>query len=172
MRTSDQYRLHHELGEKAWLKEIMDIPLTENEQLILEHNALYNIHNVTNELHVHFDYGNRDLFQSCPFDTLHTVLKGLLQECFMWTLAVIKMIGALHPKFSNNLAVLDDRIINFQRIHSINPVGDHLFREGMSRYVVEKTTTNLGKGHMNATKLEAQKIPSAIFQLMLSIGKP
>ena len=162
--------MHHSLGEKAWLKQIMDEPLTELDVSILEHNESYNVVNVKNELHKHFDLGDRDLFQSCPYDTLHTVLKGLLQECFMWTLAIVKMIGKAFPKFATNLALLDDRIINFPRLHSIVPVGKHLFTDGLSRYVVDKSTVALGKGSLNATKLEAQKLPAILFQMMLSIG--
>lgn len=43
--------MHHEMGENAWIKQMLDQDLSELEENVLEHNAIFNVVNVKNELH-------------------------------------------------------------------------------------------------------------------------
>jgi hypothetical protein len=111
---------------------------------------------------------------------LHTLMKGLLQSVFMWTLAVIQLISKKKvgperrktDRYRNNLATLDVRITNFPIRNSIFPCKESCFTKGVSCFIPDSksSTAALGSSGMNATKLEAQKYLSILFQLMICIG--
>jgi hypothetical protein len=125
-RVSSKYEAYQRHGEQAWFKKVLKQPTTAFDNNILAKNKGLNISNVDNPLHAHFRHGNRNLFSSVPFDTLHTVLKGLLQQVFMWTLSVIQIVSKLSPKgsiYKNPFKELDKRIADFPRLHSVCPWG-------------------------------------------------
>lgn len=177
LRTSAEYIKYQSLGEKAWIKKILGKNISPKLNNILLHNKKFSIMNVANPLHDHFLPSGRNLFQAVQYDMLHTLHKGLLQQVFMWTLVIVyqcskkRFRGQL--KYENNFNLLDERIKYFSVKNSIFPCEPHVFNEGVSPYMpAAKGTASAGsKGVMNATKLEAQKYLSILFQLMLSIGK-
>lgn len=125
-RLSKNYELYQRNGERAWMKKILKQELTPEENEVLARNKKLNIANVANPLHDHFRLGNRNLFSSVPYDTLHTMHKGLLQQVFMWTLSVIQLVGKNSRKgspFCNPFKELDKRIEDFPRLQSVSPWG-------------------------------------------------
>ena len=126
LRTSTEYEVFNTLGEPAWVKKIMNDRINGDERNILSHNKSLNISNVQNPLHAHFRRGERNLFASVPFDTLHTLHKGLLQQVFMWTISVIELVGRISrtkETYKNCFMELDKRIDNFPRLNSVSPWG-------------------------------------------------
>lgn len=125
-RISVQYEKYQKLGEKAWIRKVLNSGLSGYDKKILEFNKTWNIANIGNPLHAHFTRGGRNLFSSVPYDTLHTLHKGLLQQVFMWTVSVIQLVGRVcqkHDKYKNSFLELDKRIDNFPRLHSVSPWG-------------------------------------------------
>lgn len=177
LRHSLQYYKYHKYGEIAWINKILGLPLSTQMEDILFHNHKYSIMNVENPLHEHFIPNGRNLFQAVQYDMLHTLLKGLLQQIFMWTLVVINICSKKRYNgilmYENNFHLLDARIKFFQVKNSIFPCEPHIFSQGVSPYLPSSKTTiqAASSGVMNATKLEAQKYLSIVFQLMISIGK-
>lgn len=177
LRHSLQYSKYQSFGETAWKQKILGYQLTSNMENILFHNHKFSIMNVKNPLHAHFLPNGRNLFQAVQYDMLHTLLKGLLQQIFMWTLVIINLCSKKRCKgsllYENNFHLLDRRIKFFGVKKSIFPCEPHIFPQGVSPYLPSSKTTNqaASSGVMNATKLEAQKYLSIVFQLMISIGK-
>jgi hypothetical protein len=75
-------------------------------------------------------------------------------------------------RYRNNLATLDIRIKNFSIRNSAVPCKKACFTKGVSCFIPDSksSTAALGSSGMNATKLEAQKYLSILFQLMICIG--
>ena len=153
--------------------------LTQLEEMLLKHNETYNIMNCKNPLHTFFELGDRNLFEAVPYDSLHTLNKGLLQNVLMWTLSIIYVVsqkksGHGHNKrrhYSENLVKLDVRMRRFPIRQSILPCRGVSF-PGVSCFLPDSKSTlaYLNKQQMNATKLEAQKYLSLLFQLCICIG--
>lgn len=80
-RNSEVYQFYHRFGEAAWKKKMANLPLTPLEDQVFQHNTEFIVQNVNNPLHQHFLSTERNLFSSCPFDSLHTLLKWLNQRC-------------------------------------------------------------------------------------------
>ena len=161
----------------AWCKKVAGQQLTEQEQKILKHNERYSIMNLTNPLHAYFKPGNRNLFEAVPYDMLHTLHKGLLQNVFMWALSIVYLISSKSARggnsrhFANNLLLLDQRIRRFPIRQSILPCASYKFH-AVSCFIPDGKSSKsyLSKQYMNATKLEAQKYLSMLFQLTICIG--
>ena len=149
------------------------VELTQEETELLSRNERYSIRNLMNPLHKYFELGNRNLFAAVPYDMLHTLNKGLLQNAFMWTLSVIYLVGEKKntPRYRHNLKVIDERIRRFPIRQSILPCQAVNF-PGVSCFIPESKSTKayLTKQYMNPTKLEAQKYLSLLFQLIICIG--
>ena len=147
--------------------------------MLLKHNEQYNIMNCKNPLHTYFELGDRNLFEAVPYDSLHTLNKGLLQNVLMWTLSIIYLVSnkksghgrSLRRHYSENLVMLDVRMRRFPIRQSILPCRGVSF-PGVSCFLPDSKSTwaYLSKQQMNATKLEAQKYLSILFQLCICIG--
>ena len=157
----------------AWLKNIMGVVLTPEETELLAQNERYSIRNLINPLHKYFELGGRNLFEAVPYDMLHTLNKGLLQNVFMWTLSVIYLVSQKRNtvRYRHNLNVIDKRMRRFPIRQSILPCEAVNF-PGVSCFIPESKSTKayLTKQYMNPTKLEAQKYLSLLFQLVICIG--
>ena len=147
---------------------------TEEEKKVLRRNEDYSLRNLINPLHKYFKPGNRNLFQCVPYDMLHTLNKGLLQNTFMWTLSIIYLVSEKRVRqrqYRHSLKVLDERMRRFPIRQSVLPC-DAINFPGVSCFIpeVKSTKAYLSKQYMNPTKLEAQKYLSLIFQLSICIG--
>lgn len=177
IRHSKEYVIYQRDGEKAWINKIFNLPQSEYYENLLIHNKKFSIQNISNPLHDHFLSNGRNLFQAVAYDMMHTLLKGLLQQIFMWTLVVISLCAKKRYNgllmFEKSLEILDRRMKFFPLKQSIFPCEPHMFIQGVSPYIAgaKRSMSGASQAVMNATKLEAQKYLSILFQLMLSIGK-
>lgn len=105
-------------------------------------------------------------------DSLHTVLKGLLEYCVTWVGHCIQLVGLIDEKYSNNMLVVDARIATFPRKQTLTIWShDEGFRAGLSSLLKKKNATkaNKGTGNFATGSIEAYKMPSLVCQLMFSL---
>jgi hypothetical protein len=164
------------LGEAAWMKKMRNIPRTEQETSILKLNKEHSISNVTNPLHSYYrdSYipGTLDLLQSLPFDKLHSVIKGIIEYVYTWSCATVKICEGHDRKYKHSMAKLDSRVKSFPIHNSVSPFGVFKFHDGVSSMFkdTKKSKKNLERGIMSSGNIEAYKMPSLLWQTMLSIG--
>lgn len=63
LRNGKFYEMYQKIGDTAFLKSMLDLPLTVEESDVLAHNKEFSVINVANPLHRHFKPGNRNVFQ-------------------------------------------------------------------------------------------------------------
>ena len=121
-----------------------------------------------------FKYTNEDyrvhltLGTMSPYDKLHTVLKGILELCLRWVVAIIIIVGRKDAKYRDTIAELDTRIINFPIGHSITPFGDHLFPKGISVLFKDgpnRDYSSLEKSVGQGGRVEAQRLSALLWQV-------
>jgi hypothetical protein len=159
---------------------MLNIPRSQQEKTLLDLNKEHSISNIANPLHRHFrdSYlpGRFDLLQCMLFDKLHTVLKGIVEYTYTWAAACVKIYEKLDPtdqkKYRHAMATLDRRVKNFPINNSVCPFGTHRFHEGVSSMFkdTKKSKNNLEKAVMSSGNVPAYKLPSLLWQTMLSIG--
>ena len=105
---------------------------------------------------------------------MHTVLLGLVKDVFIDTMDVIWLIGRnVDPiRYANNISELDSRIIHFPRKHAIAPFILFPFSEGITKLQTasKEKSAKQREGSRSSGKIEAQKFPSLIFMMIISIG--
>jgi hypothetical protein len=110
------------------------------------------------------------------FDKLHTLLKGIVEYTFTWAAACVKIYEKLDPsenkKYRHAMATLDRRVKNFPIHNSVCPFGSYKFHEGVSSMFkdTKKSKNNLERAVMSSGNIPAYKLPSLLWQTMLSIG--
>lgn len=114
------------------------------------------------------------MFRSMPYDQLHTLNLGLVKNVYVWTMATVKYIGSTVDQagYSDNMAILDNRVIDFVLRYPLAPVSLFKFSKGFSHmFTAAKSTRGaLAEHNMSAGKVEGQKFPCLIFMLSLIIG--
>jgi hypothetical protein len=135
------------------------------------------IQNVFNPL---FKFVQRDLYDvflnlstMAPYDKLHTVLKGVLELCLRWSVAVVIAVSRKDRRYKHSIAILDSRIKAFSTGHSIAPFGSHRFSDGIS--VLFGSGKNRDKNSLEQAvgqggRVEAQRLSTLLWQFMLCLG--
>jgi len=111
------------------------------------------------------------LSRMMPPDTLHTVLKGLIEHAVGWTLQIINQVAHLDPTFSNACGIVDDRLRTFPEYEAGFPFRYQKFRKGVFSLV--KDASMDAKIPMSAFMLGATlgwHMPSLLYHLTFSIG--
>jgi len=146
--------------EKAFLKDVKDECLTPGR------NPLFQLPRWQ------FRRGLNSFSKMLPPDTLHTLLKGLLEHVVGWSLQVINQISRLDPLYRQSCGNVDDRLRTFPEYEPGFPFRYHKFRRGVFSLV--KTASMDAKVPMSAFMLGATlgwHMPSLVLQLTFCIGK-
>ena len=108
-----------------------------------------------------------------PYDKLHTVLKGVLELCLRWSVALVIAVSKKDRRYKHSIAILDSRIKAFSTGQSITPFGSHRFSEGIS--VLFGTGKNRDKSSLEKSvgqggRVEAQRLKTLLWQFMICLG--
>ena len=116
-------------------------------------------------------FGYRNSMSNCIPDLLHVFAAGVIKNLVTWILTIIKTISLSSDKrFTNNMGVLDNRIINFPYCPMLPHINWTKFTEGLSFLADNRTqgekqnATGAGGGYRSS------HFVTALFQLYFAIG--
>ena len=114
-----------------------------------------------------------DFHQILPPDELHTFVKGPIEYCVLLGMLTIYLVNSLDKEvFGSNVAILDQRISNFEITQSLQAIRMKRFAGGVSQFFLPQ---RVGKGHSKLTGnisggLAGWMLKSMLLQLQISIG--
>ena len=185
------FRYTHEL---EWMcKNLADIErrrirggakcLDAKDEKLIERGKHFNVIGFLNPLFELFRYqasfrpGILSLNEACGPDSLHTILRGPIEEAFRWSMAVGFLWGdtvLLEDTPRDPIAELDVRAKRFLHCGPFHVVGDrssHL-KQGFS-YAFRDTNTSahsLARGVLTGGCMDAQRIVQFLYQFCINIG--
>ena len=112
-------------------------------------------------------------YRSLVPDYLHTTLKGILEYTISWCMHCIYAVSAIDPQhFGRSSAILDERIKHFPRSHSMYPVREYYFGDGIRDFFNDSwRNEDKGTGFFRSGNIETWMLPSLLLQIMLCINK-
>lgn len=103
------------IAETALIHKWQGEPLSDNERTAMEYCIRRNVMKVpVTFLDNQRYFGESNVYDSCPFDDLHTMCEGLLKNWVIWTVVCAASAAKLDPdKFGNALLRLDSALMSF-----------------------------------------------------------
>ena len=120
-------------GEEAFLRKCEIAKhgrIPDNVRNVLQELKLQSMICIENPLHKYFDWViDKSLMgipHCMPYDSLHTLNKGLVESVCKWVVTILNHVGELDPdKYGSNISIMDRRIKSFQTQHSVTPFGKY-----------------------------------------------
>jgi hypothetical protein len=131
-------------------------------------NPLYDIFEWQNERKI------LSFHQALVPDYLHTITKGLIENCIAMTMACLLSIQEIDKRYINNIQTIDDRIKLFPSIQSLEIMRRFRFSKGISGMFYKTwnssaKNSNKGTGFVSGS-VESWKLPILLYQLMFCIN--
>jgi hypothetical protein len=173
-RNDDFVETWQRRGQHAWLNYVNGKVLTHGQLRSLQKTkdfCLFNGFNPLLKYTMHPLSIHLNLTAITLYDKLHTVLKGVLELCLRWSMAIIIAVSKIDKNYCNSIGKLDRKIKSFPVGHSITPFGPYVFHKGVSLLFNEGTNRNIkaldavvGQGG----RLEAQRISTLLWQVRMN----
>ena len=176
-RLDEQTEMQGRRGQEAWIQKMLGRPLSQGQLHSLRITMERCIQNAFNST---FRFVERDLYDvflnlstMTPFDKLHTVLKGVLELCLRWSVAIVIAVSKRDVRYKHSIAILDSRIKSFNSGQSIAPFGSHRFPEGISVLFgngSNRDANALEQSVGSGGRIEAQRLAILLWQVSLELS--
>ena len=173
-RLDEKTEMFGRRGQEAWINKMLGGHLSAGQLNSLRITLEMCIHNAFNPMFKHIQRDLYDVFLNLstmtPYDKLHTVLKGVLELCLRWSVAVVIAVSKRDRRYKHSIAILDSRIKSFSTGQSITPFGSHRFVDGIS--VLFGTGTNRDKNALEQSvgqggRIDSQRLSILLWQVSL-----